>query len=125
MVARRQECPPNQGRRTILARWASVMALVAGLSGVSVAAAQAGPTVSVIGAADARAVAPIEEHLRTIQTVSQSSLYDDADADNDEEEIEDGQDDGKLPGGQAEQRSQGLYDKAEGRQEDHENSGGD
>src|SRR6476659_6319093 len=133
MVARRQERPLKQARRMCLGRWASVLALVAGLSGVSVAAAQSGPAGGVVGmtdssallvyadgAAEARAGLLAEESPRAIQTAAQPALYDDEDADNDEEEEEE-EEDGLLPTGQAEQRSQGLGDKAEGRDEDHEN----
>ena len=53
----------------------------------------------------------------------QIGLYDDdEDHDNESlEEEEEGQEDGLLPGGQAEQRSQGLGDKAESKDEDHDN----
>jgi hypothetical protein len=102
-----------------------VIALVAGLSGVNVAVAQSGPTGGAIGIAEARVGVSIEDSLRAIQPAAQPSFYDDEDADNEEEEIEDGQEDGLLPGGQAEQRAQALGDKAEGRDEDHENSGGE
>jgi hypothetical protein len=119
-----------------LGRWASVLALVAGLSGVNVAAAQSGPTAGVIGTTDSSAMLvfaegaagawagmSVGESLRAIQSAGQTAVYDDADNEEAEEEEEEGQEDGLLPGGQAEQRSQALGDKAEGRDEDHENSG--
>ena len=134
MLASRQERLPKQTRRMCLGRWASVLALVAGLSGVSVAAAQSGPTGGVLGATDssvllvsaegvaeARAGFAIEDGLRAIQTAGQAAVYDDADNEEAEEEEEGGQEDGMLPDGQAEQRNQGLGDKAEYRDEDHDN----
>ena len=137
MMARRQERLPRQTRLSGLGRWASALALVAGLSGVNVAAAQPGSDGNAIGAADGtlmlvqsggaaeelRTGLSSWESLRAIQTAGQAGFYEDAEADNEEEE--EGQEDGLLPGGQAEQRSQALGDKAEGRDEDHENSGGD
>ena len=139
MVARRQERPLKQTRRMCLGRWASVLALVAGLSGVSVAAAQSGPIGGVLGTTDSSAMlVPAEgvaevragvsagESLWAIPAGGQTAVYDhDGDNEEAEEEEEEGQEDGMLPGGQAEQRSQGLGDKAEARDEDHENSGGD
>jgi hypothetical protein len=116
-----------------LGRWASVLALVAGLSGVSVAAAQSGPTgggigttdgsamlVSADAAVEARTGMSVGESLRAIQPAGQTAVYDE-DADNEEEE-EEFEEDGLRPTGQAEQRSQSLYDKGEHKQEDHDNS---
>jgi hypothetical protein len=136
MLARRQERPLKQTRRMCLGRWASVLALVAGLSGVNVAAAQSGPTVGVIGttdssamlvfaegAAEVRAGMSVGESLRAIQTAGQMAVYDDGDNEEAEEEEEEGQEDGMLPGGQAEQRSQAVLEKGENATEDHENSG--
>ena len=112
-------------------RWASVLALVAGLSGVDVAAAESRSTGSTIGSVDLYVAAALSgafddgESVRAILSGGQLGLYDE-DADNEEmEEEEEGQEDGLLPGGQAEQRVQGLGDKAESRDEDHENSGGE
>jgi hypothetical protein len=99
-----------------------------------VAAAQSGPTIGALGATDSSALLvsaegaakartgfAFEDSLRAIQTASQATVYDDADNEEAEEEEEGGQEDGLLPDGQAEQRGQGLGDKAEGRDEDHDN----
>ena len=134
MVARRQERPLKQTRRMCLGRWASMLALVAGLSGVSVAAAQPGPAgvvsgmtdssallVSAEGAVETRAGMSTWESLRSLQPASQTAVYDDGDNEEAEEEEEGGQEDGLLPDGQAEQRVQGLGDKIEADDEDHDN----
>jgi hypothetical protein len=105
----------------------SVLALVAGLSGVNVVTAESPAIGSAVGSADlygTRATGASfgsGEGLRAIVTGAPAGLYDDkADNDNEAEE-EEGQEDGLLPSGQAEQRAQALGDKAESKEEDHEN----
>ena len=110
MVAPQQEHASPRTRLTrlmLLGRWASVLAIVAGLSGASVAAADSS----------------FGDEVQAIVSGGQIGKYDDGeDHDNEAlEEEEEGQEDGLLPGGQAEQRAQGLGDKTESKDEDHEN----
>ena len=133
MLAPRQERPSQQTRpfrRIHLGRLASVLALVAGLSGASTAAAESGSAARAFGSTDQyttalTAAADFVDALRAIPSGTQPGLYDEDDDNEEAEEEEEGQEDGLLPGGQAEQRVQGLGDKAESRDEDHENSGGE
>src|SRR6185436_19401541 len=117
MLAPRQEQPSKRtrlSRLTQAARWASVMALVAGLSGVSVVTAESPSTGSAVGSTDLYATTEsgpssgLGEDVRAVLTGAQAGLYDDAMDNDNEDEEEEGQEDGLLPGGQAEQRAQGL-----------------
>ena len=142
MLAPRQELPSKPARLNRLmrlGRWASVLALVTALSGFGIATADSGSANLLNGSTDqysttVAAQLTALEGLRAQPVASPSPMPSpvpvmaapaaaDTGADDEEmeEEEEEGQEDGLLPGGQAEQRSQGLGDKAEARDEDHEN----
>lgn len=58
------------------------------------------------GVAEARVGMSVGESPRAIQLAGQTAVYDGADNEEAEEEEEEGQEDGLVPGGQAERRSQ-------------------
>lgn len=92
-------------------RWMSAFALVVALNGVSLADVQAS---SVVAVTDGSQVTFAGQLSRL------DALHDDMDNE-EEEEAEEYEEDGLLPTGQAEQRAQGLGDKTEARDEDHDN----
>jgi hypothetical protein len=133
MVAPRQEQPSKQPRLLMhLGQVAGALALVIGLSGFGIATAESGSTsqhttalagasgsLETVVAQPSPSPMPSPAPSMAPPMAAGSSMDNDNEA---EEEEEEGQEDGLLPGGQAEQRSQGLGDKAEARDEDHENS---
>ena len=123
MSDRRQSGAAWLVRRLRLGRWVGVVLLVVGLIGVNVAVAQAGLSSPSLDAHDA-AVAVVGQPeagkrfgFRVTAGVLSVAADDDGDNDNEAEE-EEFEEDGLLPTGQAEQRSQKKGEKAETKHED-------
>jgi hypothetical protein len=124
MLTRRQQCLSKPTRFARLGRLAGVFALVAGLYGLNAVVADAAPDsadglTSYVDLAESSflAIAGPSEYVDAFNAVA----ADNDNEDEDNEEAEEFEEDGLLPSGQAEQRAQGLYDKAEAREEDHDN----
>jgi hypothetical protein len=124
-----------------LGQVAGALALVIGLSGFGVATAESGSahvitgptgqyTTALAGPAGPLEIVVAQPSPSPMPMPSPvpnmaPAMATDSGMDNDneaEEEAEEGQADGLFPDGQAEQRAQGLGDKAEARDEDHENT---
>jgi hypothetical protein len=127
MLARRPERLPKQTGLSRLGRWASVVALVAGMGGVSAAGTEASRLMTVSDLAELTAMVDHRDaDLRASFGPASPPLLAvaaDEDADNEEkDEEEEFEEDGLRPTGQAEQRDQKKGERSETKNEDSTNS---
>ena len=118
MAGPHPECSSKRFRMQLWSRpvrWFSALALVVALQGVGLTETQASVAPVAVSAADGSQATYAGPLSRP------DVLHDDMGNDEEEEEAEEYEEDGLLPTGQAEQRAQGLGDKAEAHDEDHDN----